>query len=201
MTSNMRYPRTSLLVICGILILFKFNRCTEIGNSKRQEQKIDTTANYGKFQDSSGSLELNNIVKEYLESYKDTVKIDTSLTYEDKRIQISFRHYCLFDSAVNIPEKYIRTYRLHQFVTHNFQSSLKIIADGELTIDTVIRKNLFEKKLHQELKDYGILTAPNFSIADDHVLVDYSISIPLTDVGTGCSLLCDFKGKLMTKID
>ena len=193
-----------------MLALFIFNSCTATDKSEHQARKTDTatksttaiiSSNNEKIQDSSGSLELRNILKEYLESYKDTIRIDTSFTYEGKIIDIGFRHYCLRDSLLSIPEKYTKIYGLRQFVTHNFQSSLKITVDGKAKIDIIIRKNLFEKKLHQELKDYAILTAPNFSIVDNHVLVDYSISIPLTDVGTSCSLLCDFNGKLVIRVD
>lgn len=140
--------------------------------------------------------DLKTIVKEYISNYNDTIKIDTSFLFEEKKVCITFKHYCLRDSALVIPSKYVSSYGTKEFVTHNFQSSLKITSDGVPVLDTIIRKSLFKKSLYEELRNYGVLLYPDHKFINNHISIDYSISIPLTDVGISAAIVCDYMGKL-----
>jgi hypothetical protein len=58
---------------------------------------------------------------------------------------------------------------------------------------------MFKDKIFEEEKLYGALLHPQLSFSDKGITIDYSISIPLTDVGVGASLECGYDGKLSVK--
>jgi len=142
---------------------------------------------------------LSKILTEYIKGYKDTIIVDTSFNKNDKEIKVNFRHYCTNYSAIRIPGKYVSMYGMNEFKTHNFQSNIKISTGGKLIIDTVITKELFGDKIFLEEKLYGVLLYPNPHFTSNSLLIDYSISIPLTDVGVGVSLEFDYSGKIKVR--
>ncbi len=76
-------------------------------------------------------------------------------------------------------------YGLENFVTHNFTSSLKISQNNETIIDREINKSDFNKVLEDHLKEYAVMFPPSLRYYADSININYSISIPLTDVGIG----------------
>jgi hypothetical protein len=138
-------------------------------------------------------------LQNYIKGYKDTLKVDTSFAYNEKKLQISFRYYCTYDSALHLPGKYVGIYGLKEFTTHDFKSILKISVGKNLVIDTAITKEMFTDEIYEEEKLYGALLHPNLSFSDKSLAIDYSISIPLTDVGVGTSLECGYDGRLSVK--
>ncbi len=140
--------------------------------------------------------DLGEIKRGYIEKYKNTFVLDTSIISKQGSISIQFRHFCVFDSVLVVPEKYVEIYGIKEFVTHSFQSHLKISTVKGVLIDTVITKNAFAQVLPIELKEYGVLLFPNVQVLQDHLKINYSVSIPLTDVGRGYSLLCDYIGHI-----
>jgi hypothetical protein len=157
---------------------------------KRENKKTDT---------GFAQIELHKGLQDYIKAYKDTVRVDTSLEYNHEKLKISFKHYCTYDSALHLPSKYIGIYGLKEFTTHDFKSILKISSGENLIIDTTITKEMFKDKIFEEEKSYGALLYPHLSFSDKGVTIDYSISIPLTDVGVGASLECSYDGKLSMK--
>ena len=114
-------------------------------------------------------------------------------------MKISFRHYCTFDSALHLPGKYVAVYGLKEFTTHNFKSALKITEAGRAIVDTIITKEVFKDMIFDEEKLYGALLYPRLSFSGKNVVIDYSISVPLTDVGVGVSLEWDYDGRWVIK--
>jgi hypothetical protein len=156
---------------------------------KSRYQKIDTTT--------LNSENLPEILQNYIETYRNKINVDTSFDYAGERLRIVFKYYCTYDSSLRLPGKYVGVYGLKEFVTHSFKSILTIRLGERLVIDTVIDKNVFEDNLFEEEKLYGALLYPNLSFSKQAVKIDYSISVPLTDVGVGVSLECSFDGKLI----
>lgn len=128
--------------------------------------------------------ELDQIVEQYVRGYKDTVRLDTIIFHDNKKYAISFMHYCLYDNGVTVPEKYVAVYGMKEFKTHNFQSKLTIRSDDRLLADETIDKETFSKSVTVDLHRPAVLLYPNFSFEKDLFSVSYSLSIPLTDVGT-----------------
>ncbi|RBL93166.1 hypothetical protein [Chitinophaga flava] len=130
------------------------------------------------------SLELSNIYNSYLQRYNDSIKIDTTFIFRDSKVKVDFQYYCTHDSSLTLPEKYIEVYGIKEFVTHNFESSLKIELNDKYILDTIIKKSMFEDTIPIELRKYGVLLYPVLTFKKgNRVEIDYSLSIPLTDVG------------------
>ncbi|RFS20474.1 hypothetical protein DVR12_18060 [Chitinophaga silvatica] len=134
--------------------------------------------------------ELMDFYKSCIKRYNDTVRIDTLVMIGNKNIEISFRHYCLHDSTLRIPAKYTQIYGLKNFITHNFESTLKVASNNKVILDTIIQKIVFTDSLPTYLREYGALMFPVFTIQNyERIVINYSISIPLTDVGEAVTFM------------
>jgi hypothetical protein len=89
------------------------------------------------------------------------------------------------DSGITVPRTYVSTYKIDSFVTHNFVSRVRLAKNGHIIFERTIQKKDFEKILYPELRIYGTLFCPTFHLNNGNILLHYSISIPLTDVGLG----------------
>jgi hypothetical protein len=49
------------------------------------------------------------------------------------------------------------------------------------------------------LKEYGVLFCPEINLSEDTIQLDYSISIPLTDVGAGVEMIINRDGSVVYK--
>ena len=105
-------------------------------------------------------------------------------------------HFCTMDSGLIIPAKYnwdIQT----DFVTHNFESDLTLLEDGDIVFKKQIVKPDFDSILYQALRQYAILQSPRLELKRDSILVHYSISIPVTDVSIGATIKFDKNGNFL----
>jgi hypothetical protein len=142
---------------------------------------------------------LNDILQAYLKRYKDTVKVDTTLVEAGKDYVINFRHYCTFDSAIVVPDKYVSDYGMNEFRTHDFESHLKILSGAAIAVDTIISKKIFVDQLSTATRTYGVLLFPHLSFSEQGILIRYTVNIPLTDVGPGVSLMVGYNGSMTAK--
>lgn len=189
--NNKSMKKMKILLFMFALVTILSIGCNETNRQPKNGNDITSKADSTKLvskdvNNSSGTDadELGNIYSSYLLSYRDTTSLDTLIIRGRSNIQINFHHYCLLDSAVHIPSKYTKIYNIEKFITHNFASSLKIKVDDMNVLDTTITKLSFEKALPEYLKSYGVLLYPNISFETPGMIkIDYSISIPLTDVG------------------
>lgn len=130
------------------------------------------------------TTELQNIYNTYINHYYDTIRIDTTVIRHDSIIKIDFCHYCLFDSALTVPEKYIEFYKIGSFVTHNLVSTLKVKIGNTNVLDTLITKQMFNERLPDHLRNYGILVYSDFQLDSlGFIKIQYNMVIPLTDLG------------------
>ena len=85
------------------------------------------------------------------------------------------------------------------FVTHNYCQDIKIAIDEDTIFNQTIKKVDFDKFLFPELKKYAVLMYPTFEYQkkENKMRFGYSISIPITDVGVGLSLIIDNKGNII----
>jgi len=66
-----------------------------------------------------------------------------------------------------------------------------------MTTGRRIRKSNFSSVITDQLKSYGILMKPYLSSSSgekNQIILDYSISIPGSEIGTGVSLIINKKG-------
>jgi hypothetical protein len=183
-----------LYFFVGFLLLGGACHNTEKTTKVIVTQNPDTVLNSP--ENGADSLNLNSVLHNYLGAYRDTLKRDTSFLSEGQILRVTFKHYCTFDSLVLIPEKYVRIYGLKSFKTHDFQSSLQIVFGGKIVIDTIIKKVMFRNLLNDEEVKYGTLLYPVINFGSKSTIIDYSISVPLTDVGVGGTLECRYDGQI-----
>ena len=135
--------------------------------------------------------------EKFISSYDKVVNIDTILFVDHDSYRIHLKYYCLFDSAVKIPNQFIWEGAKHEFVTHDFVSDIYIIENDDTIYSSTIKKETFDSILTEILKDYGVLLFPSFRgfNKDTRELVfHFSVSIPVTDIGTSATLYVDLKG-------
>ncbi|SDF63147.1 hypothetical protein [Chitinophaga filiformis] len=126
--------------------------------------------------------ELEDIYNEYTR-YDDTLSVDTSYSFKGKQIRVKFRHYCLYDSSLAIPDVYTKIYGIKDFVSNTYQSKLEVSVDDNEMIDTIITRDIFYSDNLPALKNYGVLRSGSVNFNEDSFEVRYSLSIPLTDIG------------------
>jgi hypothetical protein len=140
--------------------------------------------------------ELTGIMNEYTGMYTAPFVKDSSYILEGDTIRLSLKHYCLMDSAIVIPKKYVGVYGLDSFITHNFITVLTVEKNGEKVADKKITKKDFIKYEDASLIEYGVLLYPTIRKQDDAITIDYSISVPLTDVGIGVRAIVKKDGNI-----
>ncbi|UII26133.1 hypothetical protein LVD15_22955 [Fulvivirga maritima] len=133
--------------------------------------------------------------EDYVTSYSNTIETDTVANVSGKEVMITLKHYCLFDSAVVLPNKYIwGSDSLQQFITHNYVTDIVVTN----LLDTLVKQTASKQdfQLSEELKKYGVLKKPHFRRVDsltNELILHYSISIPITDIGVGKELRIKLK--------
>ena len=132
-------------------------------------------------------LNLSEILASYIESYKNTISVDTTYRSGNDTVRVQFSYRCLMDSSIVVPRRYVEMYGMDKFVTHNFASSIIIQKNRKTVVDRKIVKSDFNAVLEEHLKEYGTLLYPYIYYYADSVRVNYSLSFPLTDVGIGVS--------------
>jgi hypothetical protein len=101
------------------------------------------------------------------------------------------------DSAIVIPEEYVHYYKLDSFVTHNFISKIRLKKNcATILVQTLTRQD-FDDMLFEELHKYPTLRCPYLRLTKNSLEIAYSISIPLTDIGTQMFADIDTRGHLL----
>jgi hypothetical protein len=172
----MKYP---IALFAGILISSHFYvGCNNSDNKKAEGDTIIDSPNNKVVNNISSKInndideegyELRDIYNSYISSYDDSTKIDRSFTFQDNKVQISVRHYTIHDSLV-VPDRYTEIYSLKKFTTPAFESSLKVMIDGQQIFDTIIKKRMFNDTIHIDVKKYGVLLSPAGSCHQNHFI-------------------------------
>lgn len=184
------------LMIC----LWSCNNNSVKNPDERTAVKDSNSGNaHGRTADTSANQELTDTYNGYIERYKKPCIIDSIFAFGADTFEIHLKHYCLMDSAIKVPEKYVHMYKLDSFVTHNFVTEARLDKNNKTIFQTTVYKKDFEKFLYPQLKEYGTLFCPEMKISGDTVELDYSISIPLTDVGVGVAMLINRDGSVVYK--
>lgn len=184
------------LLYCVILLgLFQSNISKE--KVERNKTKIEVN---NALSDTLVEPTYQEVLKEYDSTCSKVVRIDTNLRLEGTVYKIRFKHYCLFDTLI-IPSKYNWGQPSKDFYAHNFVSKLIVVKGNDTIVDTIIRKDMFNPLLYGSLVKYGVLFDPNFmgyNNLEKVIQFQYSISVPLTDVGKSVFLDIGLNGKIKT---
>lgn len=134
--------------------------------------------------------------EEYISLYQKPVLIDSSFVDNGKKYRIVFHHFSTMDSGLVVPAKYnFDTNK--DFVTHNFVSDLTLLLGKDTVFQKQISKTMFSNLLNTletPLNKFATLLYPTLDINKDSIKINYSISIPVTDVGIRANIKFDMKG-------
>ncbi|SEP30053.1 hypothetical protein [Mucilaginibacter sp. OK283] len=145
---------------------------------------------------------LKSILHDELKHHHEITKVDTLFVLKQgDTLKVKLRHYCTYDGKINLPPRYLRMYGLKKFKTHNFITALLVKRNSKLIFKGFIKKDDFLHLLDDSLKKYGVLLFPNVEFDQDNLNIQYSISIPLTDVGRGFTLTISKLGEKTVRVD
>ena len=183
-------------IVCYVFLLVSCQVGNEQNKIINNKIKIETRA---KSNDSSlYEPTFRDVQKEFALIYKKEIDIDTSLKVKGQTLSVRFKHYCLFDTLV-IPSKYNWAESPKNFYVHNFVSKLLVTKGNDTIVNTIIKKDMFNRLLDNSLVMYGVLLFPTYmglNQKTNSIQIYYSISIPLTDVGQSVLLNIGLNGKI-----
>lgn len=196
-----------LLIIFGLIILISCNqnsKTTDTKNSNstdsvlipvdnKMTENIDTAEENEEFDEDFGKMR-----KDYIDNYNQKQKFNDFVIDNSDTFNMSAIYYCSFDSAVNIPKEYVWESD-DNFITHNYCLKISITKNGNLILNDTITKNDFFKVLPESLRDYSVLLFPNYRGFDrksGSFEFGFSLTIPITDVGQGKTLLINKNGQI-----
>lgn len=131
---------------------------------------------------------------QYIAGYTTHCTIDSSFEVADARYKLHVDHICTFDSAIIVPKSYVNSYKLDSFITHDFVTHITLHRNAKKILERTITKKDFWLKYRPELSQYGVIFCPHLEIYLGEMILNYSISIPLTDVGVSATANIDGKG-------
>jgi len=143
----------------------------------------------------------SEVLKDQLASYNKIKRIDTLIIAGKDSLRLHFKYYCLHDSSLIVPKKYIWSGKNPKdFTTNNFAMDIIIVNNKDTVLNKTFRKNDFMDVLTDgSLKKYAVIFDANFEGYNSKIkgefLFDCSLSIPLTDVGVPAYIAVDKKGK------
>jgi hypothetical protein len=144
----------------------------------------------------------DEVKDDLLSKYNNVERIDTLMIIGKDSLHILEKYYCLHDSALVVPKKYLwGGDKSKDFVTHNFASNIVIIKNRDTIISKTFRVSDFNNVIFPEEKKYAILFSSNFlgyKKQYNSIVFGYSITIPLTDVGVPAYIAIDTKGGYKT---
>lgn len=188
-----------------LLVAFLFVACgggeqQHVPVVKPDSQHVDTLGRV-KATTATANEEVGPTLQEVLDDMKDEYErplvVDTVFHMRGKELHLYVKHYCLMDSAIRIPKRYIFWDSLDSYVTHNLVTQVKLEEGDKALLERTIRKEDFRQLLYPDysnLDSFAVLLRPNVDLKGDKIRLGYSISIPLTDLGVGCDALIDEKG-------
>jgi hypothetical protein len=128
--------------------------------------------------------EIKSFIRQMAQLCENPVTKDTVFIIGKDSISLTFNHNCTGDSFP-LPAKYLETYKLDRFFAHSLKSEIEVKKNGVSILNKRIEKRDFGSLIDGDLKEYAVLLYPNLGTTGDTIYIDYSISIPLTDIGIG----------------
>jgi hypothetical protein len=185
------------LLFCLVITLV-LTSCGRTKQNKNQDSNSDTSTVMDEV-----TPDLRKLRQEYILSYNKPMEFESFHRGKgDENLKVYGKYYCLFDSAIVVPGKYNLDDTTKNFRTHNFAEDVIIISNSDTILKKTITKKDFADKLSQYLKDYAVIFEPKFEGYDSNTDMfdfDFSVSIPLTDIGQPMILSLKRNGQVSVK--
>jgi hypothetical protein len=145
------------------------------------------------------------ILKGCLSNYKQVTTVDTTMLTDSGALRIHLKHYCTYDDGIILPEKYLKLFGLKTFGTHNFVTDVVISKNMRPVYAGRITNDDFLPLLDGDLKKYGALLDMDRRLQPSRsgkgFIINYSLSIPLTDVGRPVTIAIEPNGTKQVFLD
>jgi len=151
-------------------------------------------------EDEEATPDFKHTLEITLKSYNKIERIDTTITDGNDHLRIKMEYYCLHDSALTVPKRYMSAWgkdNANDFITNNFACKIQVLNNQDTVFNKAITRTDFNSVLEDHLKKYATLVTAKFegySKTKGYLIFSYSVSIPMTDVGVPASLTIDKHG-------
>lgn len=197
----MRYAMKNVFILLLSVVLFSCNwddRRPVVVSSKTITDSVDKAFAQLNTKNEDPEPSPAQILKECLNNYKQVTTIDTNILTDSGALTIHLRHYCAYDNGIILPEKYAKLFGLKTFATHNFVTDVVISKNARPVYTGLVTKADFLPLLNDDLKKYGSLLFIGrrllVSRSGKGFVINYSLSIPLTDVGRPATIAIEPDG-------
>lgn len=194
-------------ILLATICIASLSNCNS--NSKGRTENIDSLENQKKIDaqmakgdqpdDEQEGPTFEEVKRDLLSSYNKTEIIDTSLIDGKDSLHVYSKYYCLHDSSLTVPKRYIwGGDKPKDFIANTFANKIVVVNNKDTVFNRVIKKDDFLSVINDEEKKYATLFGPHFhgfNKTTKELTFSYSVSIPLTDVGVPACLVIDKKGK------
>ena len=142
--------------------------------------------------------QLQSEERERLKKEYDKIKVIDSTFISDKdTLHFHLKYYCLKDSNLVIPKFYDTDNKIpKEFITHPFVADISLKNNGHTVLNKQFKASdfapFFEDNFGGNLKKYGSLLPFQLSKENkdkNRILLTFSYSIPVTDLGIGLYLI------------
>ena len=188
-------------ILCGFVIVLT-SCLSEHGRPQESADCGEPASGARAAESASAEMQLQESPREaiakYMKRYYRDTRQDTTLSIGGASYRISLVHRCTFDSSVIVTTKYFDTGTGEPFVTHNFVTHIDIVRGSRTVYSKTISKNQFRRQVYEPWYSSSVIFDAAFYeyyVAKRSFVFSFSISIPLTDLGTNATLLVDLDGK------
>lgn len=139
--------------------------------------------------------DIKNLIRDMSQLCNNPVTKDTIFIIGNDTVSLVVNHACTGDSF-SLPAKYLEPIKLDRFMAHSLKSDIIVKKNGVRVLDKRIEKEDFGSLVEGDLEKYAVLFYTNIKRENDTVYIDYSLSVPLTDVGIGVRVSIQKDGSL-----
>jgi len=171
--------------------------------SKYSKKAVDSLIRAGVISQDDLAPPSQSEERERLKKGYDKIKIiDSSFISNNDTLHFHLKYYCLKDSNLVIPKFYdFDEKNPKEFVTHPFVADISLTRNKHTVLNKQFKASdfypFFKDNFGGNLKKYGSLLELNFlkrNNNENRIVLDFSIAIPTTDLGTGLVLMIQKNG-------
>jgi hypothetical protein len=138
------------------------------------------------------------VLAELKAKYDKIEKIDKQVIDGKDTFQIHQTYYCLHDSSLIVPRRYLwGGDTTKDFTTHTFASKIVLVNNGDTVLNRVFKKADFDNVMWVPLRTYAYMFDADFIGYDKNqreFAFGFTLDIPLTDVGLPAFVVVGQKG-------
>jgi hypothetical protein len=122
------------------------------------------------------------VVRDFEISHQKIIKLDSTFILDNAtyRLKVTLTKT---SKKFKVPTKYLKIYKIKKYHSFDYISKIDFFKNGQPIGHYLIKKSDFKGKVDEPLIDYGILYFPYIEYRNNLFVINYSLTIPLTDIG------------------